>query len=93
MKSMEEPKNQLHEAARNEGDEGSHRYTLTVEEASSLFLDAGIPRSPRTVQHYCVRNHLDCIKESGERGERYVISERSVRTGESATTIWPSPWA
>jgi hypothetical protein len=54
------------------------QYTLTVEEASQTFINAGIPRSPRTVIRYCSNKHLDCIKVDTERNEKYLVSPASV---------------
>jgi hypothetical protein len=53
-------------------------YSLTVEEASQTFKNAGIPRSPRTVIRYCSNKHLDCIKVDTERNEKYLVSPSSV---------------
>jgi Mg2+ and Co2+ transporter CorA len=55
-------------------------YTLSVEQASSRFIEAGVPRSPRTIIRYCVQNHLDCVKVDTERNEKYLVAEKSVET-------------
>ena len=60
-------------------DNNVSQYTLSVEEASQLFQNAGIPRSPRTVIRYCSNKHLDCIKVDTERNEKYLVSSPSVR--------------
>jgi hypothetical protein len=54
------------------------KYTLTVEEASRLFSDAGVPRSPRTIDRYCKSGHLVCMKIETERNEKYLITPDSV---------------
>src|SRR5687768_899056 len=59
-------------------DDTVSQYTLTVEEASQAFKNAGIPRSPRTVIRYCSLKHLDCIKVDTERNEKYLVSASSV---------------
>jgi hypothetical protein len=59
-------------------DDTVSQYTLTVEEASQAFINAGIPRSPRTVIRYCSLKHLDCIKVDTERNEKYLVSPSSV---------------
>jgi hypothetical protein len=61
-------------------DENPSQYTLTVEEASKIFISAGIPRSPRTVVRYCSNKHLDCIKVDTERNEKYLVSPSSLDT-------------
>jgi hypothetical protein len=60
-------------------DENVAQYALSVEEASQLFENAGVPRSPRTVIRYCSLKHLDCIKIDTLRNEKYLVSEASVR--------------
>jgi hypothetical protein len=60
-------------------DNNVSQYTLSVEEASHLFQNAGIPRSPRTVIRYCSLKHLDCIKVDTERNEKYLVSPASVQ--------------
>jgi len=58
---------------------GSSRYSLTVDAASDAFVQAGIPRSRRTVIRYCAQDHLDCIKVDTENSERYLINPDSIR--------------
>ena len=53
-------------------------YTLDVEQASALFLAAGVPRSPRTLDRYCKSGHLACMKIDTERNEKYLITQESV---------------
>jgi len=60
------------------GQHDPSRYSLSVEEASSLFINAGVPRSPRTVIRYCSQEHLNCIKVDTERNEKYLVSQESV---------------
>lgn len=54
------------------------QYSLTVEDASHLFYQAGVPRSVRTVIRYCTNNTLDCIKVDTERNLKYLVSQESV---------------
>jgi hypothetical protein len=60
-------------------DENVAQYNLSVEETSQIFINAGVPRSPRTVIRYCSLKHLDCIKIDTLRNEKYLVSESSVR--------------
>ncbi len=53
-------------------------YSLSVEEASLLCFEAGVPRSPRTLMRYCAHGHLDCSKVDTERNEKYLISRSSL---------------
>ncbi len=54
------------------------KYTLTVEEASRLFSNGGVPRSSRTIDRYCKAGHLVCMKIETERNEKYLITQDSV---------------
>ncbi len=54
------------------------RHTLSAEETSVLFADAGVPRSVRTVQRYCKKGHLACITVDTELSEKYLIDQNSV---------------
>ena len=54
------------------------RYSLTAEAASELFIQAGVPRSLRTVIRYCSNNTLDCIKVDTERNLKYLVARESV---------------
>jgi len=53
-------------------------YTLDVDQASSLFSQAGVSRSPRTIDRYCKAGHLTCMKIETERNEKYLITPESV---------------
>lgn len=53
-------------------------FSLSVEEASALCFEAGVPRSPRTLMRYCAHGHLDCSKVDTERNEKYLISRSSL---------------
>lgn len=53
-------------------------FSITVEQASALFFNAGVPRSPRTVMRYCAHEHLDCQKIDTERNEKYLVSRESL---------------
>src|SRR5665213_3262939 len=54
------------------------RHTLSVEEAAALFVDAGTPKSIRTVQRYCRSDILECIRTDTELGDKYLIDRASV---------------
>ena len=54
------------------------RYTLSVEQASELFAQAGVPRSPRSVQRYCKHSVLDAIAIETDANEKYLIEPGSV---------------
>ena len=54
------------------------QYTLNVDQAAALFLNAGVSRSPRTIDRYCKAGHLVCMKIETERNEKYLITRESV---------------
>jgi hypothetical protein len=53
-------------------------FTLTIEDALSLYAEAGIPRTPRSIQRYCAKEHLSSRRIETEFGEKYLISRTSV---------------
>ena len=53
-------------------------FTMTVEDASARFADAGLPRSTRSIQRYCQRGHLSCTTVDTEISEMYLIDADSV---------------
>jgi hypothetical protein len=53
-------------------------YTLTIDEALERYGHAGLPRTPRSVQRYCAKGHLDCRLIETPFGEKYLISPASV---------------
>jgi hypothetical protein len=53
-------------------------FTLTIDEALEHYARAGLPRTPRSVQRYCAKEHLQCRLIETEFGEKYLISPESV---------------
>ncbi len=53
-------------------------FTLTIDEALERYARAGLPRTPRSVQRYCAKGHLDCRRIETAFGEKYLISPASV---------------
>jgi hypothetical protein len=43
------------------------RFSLTIDEASQLFADAGVPRSPRTITRFCQLGDLECLRVETEK--------------------------
>ena len=54
------------------------RHTLSAEETSVLFAEAGVPRSVRTIQRYCKNKHLTYTSVDMELGEKFLIDRNSV---------------
>src|SRR5712692_523971 len=53
-------------------------FTLTIEEAVERYARAGLPRTPRSVQRYCAKGHLECRRVETAFGEKYLISPASI---------------
>ena len=54
------------------------QYTLTIEAAASRYEHAGHPRTLRSIQRYCAKGHLDCLRQETPFGDKYLITEESV---------------
>jgi hypothetical protein len=53
-------------------------FTLTIEETVERYARAGLPRTPRSVQRYCAKGHLECRRIETAFGEKYLIAPASV---------------
>ena len=53
-------------------------FALSVDEALERYARAGLPRTPRSLQRYCAKGHLDCRRVETTFGEKYLISLASV---------------
>lgn len=53
-------------------------FTLTIDDALTLYAEAGIPRTPRSIQRYCAKEHLSSRRIETEFGEKYLITRASV---------------
>jgi hypothetical protein len=53
-------------------------YSLSIEEALERYEHAGHPRTTRSMQRYCARGHLDCLRQETAFGEKYMITPASV---------------
>ncbi len=56
----------------------SHQYTLTIDDVVQLYQDAGLPRTPRTLQRYAEAGHLAAQKILTATGAKYLITPHSV---------------
>jgi hypothetical protein len=53
-------------------------FTLSIDEALERYAKAGHPRTPRSIQRYCAKGHLQCrLIETGF-GEKYLITPDSL---------------
>src|ERR1700676_223109 len=53
-------------------------FILSIDDALVRYARAGLPRTPRSVQRYCAKGHLDCRRIETSFGEKYLISPASV---------------
>ena len=53
-------------------------FTLTIDEAAVRYEHAGHPRTPRSIQRYCAKGHLECLRQETPFGEKYLITPTSV---------------
>lgn len=53
-------------------------YSLTIEEAALRYEHAGHPRTIRSIQRYCAKGHLDCLRQETAFGDKYLITPASV---------------
>ncbi|RXH12342.1 hypothetical protein EAS56_17695 [Bradyrhizobium guangzhouense] len=53
-------------------------FTLTIEDALALYAEAAVPRTPRSIQRYCAKQHLLSRRVETEFGEKYLITKASV---------------
>ena len=53
-------------------------FTLTIDDALERYGRAGLPRTPRSVQRYCAKGHLQCRLIETEFGEKYLVAPASV---------------
>src|SRR6202163_1280558 len=53
-------------------------HTLTIEDAALRYEHAGHPRTTRTIQRYCAKGHLECLRQETPFGEKYLITPTSV---------------
>ncbi len=53
-------------------------FTLSIDNALERYSRAGLPRTPRSIQRYCAKGHLDCRRVETAFGEKYLISPASI---------------
>jgi hypothetical protein len=53
-------------------------FTLTIDDALERYSRAGLPRTPRSIQRYCAKGHLQCRLIETSFGEKYLIAPASV---------------
>jgi hypothetical protein len=53
-------------------------YSLTIEDAAVRYEHAGHPRTARSIQRYCAKGHLDCLRQETPFGDKYLITPGSI---------------
>jgi hypothetical protein len=53
-------------------------FNLTIDEVLERYARAGLPRTPRSIQRYCAKGHLDARLVETAFGEKYLITPASV---------------
>src|SRR5712692_2893097 len=53
-------------------------FTLSIDEAAALYERAGHPRTPRSIQRYCAKGHLEYRRMETPFGEKFLITPASV---------------
>ena len=67
-----------HDTSRQVASSPDSDFTLTIDEALERYARAGLPRTPRSIQRYCAKGHLDCRRIETQFGEKYLISPASI---------------
>src|SRR4051812_3535382 len=74
----EVPKNLQNQSTHVETRPDNVRFTLSVEEASELLAQAGVPRSPKTVTRFCKDGQLEFTKAKTEKNYKFLIDPKSL---------------
>jgi hypothetical protein len=53
-------------------------FTLSVDETLDRYAKAGHPRTPRSIQRYCAKGHLQCRLVDTGYGDKYLVAPESV---------------
>ena len=53
-------------------------FTLSIDESVERYAQAGHPRTPRSVQRYCAKGHLEARLIETSFGEKYLINPASL---------------
>jgi hypothetical protein len=67
-----------HDPSRPVATSHDSEYTLTIDDAAERYDHAGHPRTPRSIQRYCAKGHLDCRRMETQYGEKFMIAPASV---------------
>lgn len=54
------------------------QFSLSLDDVSHLFGEAGLPRNVRTLQRYCAAGHLGCTNEETASGRACFVDLVSI---------------
>ncbi len=57
---------------------GGSDYSLSIEDALVRYEQAGVPRTPRSIQRYCAKGDLDCHRIETPFGMKFLITPASI---------------
>src|SRR6266567_5078200 len=57
---------------------GGSDYSLSIEDALIRYEQAGVPRTPRSIQRYCAKGDLDCHRVETPFGAKFLITPESI---------------
>ncbi len=57
---------------------GDSDYSLSIDDALARYEQAGLPRTPRSIQRYCAKGDLDCHRVETPFGVKFLITPESV---------------
>src|SRR6266567_9241597 len=57
---------------------GGSDYSLSIEDALVRYEQAGVPRTPRSIQRYCAKGDLDCHRVETPFGMKFLITPASI---------------
>ena len=66
------------ELSRHGATSSDNEYSPSIDEAAERYDHAGHLRTPRSIQRYCAKGHLDCRRMETPFGEKYLITPASV---------------
>ena len=66
------------DASRLAATSDDNEFSLSIEDASVLYEQAGHPRTPRSIQRYCAKGHLEYRRVETAFGDKLLITRASV---------------
>jgi hypothetical protein len=66
------------DTSRQDATDTDKDFSLSLEQAAELYARAGHPRTPRSLQRYCVIGHLEARKIATMTGDKYLVTPQSV---------------